>query len=589
MPPMIDPELSLAFALHENPKAFALLLGSGLSRSAMIPTGWEITLDLVRKVGRLRDAPEQADWGAWHQQTFGKPANYSELLDQLSNGPDERRAILHRYIEASPEDRAEGRKTPTPAHRAIARLVADGFVRVIITTNFDRLLEEALRELGIQPTIIASDDALAGATPLIHCTCCIIKVHGDYLDTRIRNTESELAAYSAALDMLLDRILDEHGLLVCGWSGDWDPALRAAIMRTPSRRYPLYWVSRGEPTALAGDLIAARHGRLVKVDDADGFFSRLAERIALQRELSQPDPRSVALLVSALKKYVAVPEHRVQLHDLLAREVRRLDDVLPAPNTTMDLLSDESFAAWVRRVEAALEPLARVFCVLGRWGGEDEADVALSLIRSRLRLPGLSGLTRLIALREYPAMLCAYALGLGALAGGRLDLAHRVYSLPVAQNGRPSEPFVRAHFLDRWDGAQNPWNVLADPKPADAPFSAHLLRLFSAWAADITLSPSDFDLLFARFELLGSLEYILQDHGVEALRLPAQTGDRHPRVWTPLGRSRFENDQVERILEEWTSASGLTALLRGGLGDEEIVTLAVAHLQDQIARRRVFG
>jgi NAD-dependent SIR2 family protein deacetylase len=42
------------------------------------------------------------------------------------------------------EDRQEGRKTPTAAHRAIAALVRSGYIRVLITTNFDRLLEESL-------------------------------------------------------------------------------------------------------------------------------------------------------------------------------------------------------------------------------------------------------------------------------------------------------------------------------------------------------------------------------------------------------------------------------------------------------------
>ena len=78
----------------------------------------------------------------------------------------------------------------------------DGFIRVIITTNFDRLLENAIREAGIEPTVIKSEDDLAGAVPLAHSRCYVIKLNGDYLDTRIRNTEGELAAYSAQFNQL---------------------------------------------------------------------------------------------------------------------------------------------------------------------------------------------------------------------------------------------------------------------------------------------------------------------------------------------------------------------------------------------------
>src|SRR6218665_1820305 len=52
-----DPITQIAFSVHENKGVFAVLLGSGLSRSAGIPTGWEITLDLVRRVAKTPIIP----------------------------------------------------------------------------------------------------------------------------------------------------------------------------------------------------------------------------------------------------------------------------------------------------------------------------------------------------------------------------------------------------------------------------------------------------------------------------------------------------------------------------------------------------
>jgi hypothetical protein len=69
------------------------------------------------------------------------------------------------------------------------------------------------------------------------CKCTIIKVHGDYLDTRIKNTPDELASYEPALDRVLDRVFDEFGLIICGWSAEWDTALGSAIERCPNRRF----------------------------------------------------------------------------------------------------------------------------------------------------------------------------------------------------------------------------------------------------------------------------------------------------------------------------------------------------------------
>src|SRR5262249_61967407 len=56
----------LAFALFENKGVFAVLLDSGLSRAAEIPTGWEVTLDLIRRVALAQGTVDQPDWPKWY-------------------------------------------------------------------------------------------------------------------------------------------------------------------------------------------------------------------------------------------------------------------------------------------------------------------------------------------------------------------------------------------------------------------------------------------------------------------------------------------------------------------------------------------
>jgi hypothetical protein len=94
-----DPLTQLAFSVYENKGVFAVLLGSGLSRAAQIPTGWEITLDLVRRVAEAQGMEPQTDWAQWYRDTTGAEPNYSVLLEELASSPDERRSILHSYIE----------------------------------------------------------------------------------------------------------------------------------------------------------------------------------------------------------------------------------------------------------------------------------------------------------------------------------------------------------------------------------------------------------------------------------------------------------------------------------------------------------
>ena len=177
------------------------------------------------------------------------------------------RTPLHfaRLYRAKRRRSREGKKTTTAAHHAIAELVRAGYIRVIITTNFDRLMENALREAGVEPTIVSSVDALSGAEPLTHSTCYLFKLHGEYKDARILNTDEELNGYPTQYDALLDRIFDEHGLILAGWSGDWDHALRAAMLRAPNRRYSTFWTTRGAPGSGAQELIAHRKARQITI------------------------------------------------------------------------------------------------------------------------------------------------------------------------------------------------------------------------------------------------------------------------------------------------------------------------------------
>ncbi len=327
---MTNPTTQLAFAIHENPGVYALLLGSGLSGSASIPTGWEITLDLVRRVALAEGVDEQDDWAKWYREREGADPDYSVLLAQLSASPAERQAILQNYIEPTEEERASGLKVPTPGHRAIARLVASGLVKVIITTNFDRLLEMALRENGVEPTVVGSADALQGAPPLPHCACYILKLHGDYKDSRILNTEDELASYPDGIDRQLDRIFDEHGLIVCGWSGEWDAALRTAILRAPGRRYGTYWITRGTPRERAIALIDHRQARTIEVQDADSFFTGLQQRLETLKITGAQNPVSVDLQVATVKRYLARPDDRIRLDALVEEELARVHARLAA-------------------------------------------------------------------------------------------------------------------------------------------------------------------------------------------------------------------------------------------------------------------
>jgi hypothetical protein len=421
----MTPELSLAFALQSSPGVYALLLGSGVSRAARIPTGWEVVLDLVRKLASAQGADCEPDPAAWYEARYGVQPGYSQLLDALAKTPSERQQILRTYFEPSDEERKEGTKAPTKAHRAIANLMASGHIRVVLTTNFDRLMERALEDVGMAPTIISTPDQVEGAVPLAHIKCCVVKLHGDYLDTRILNTPEELATYDNRLGRFLDRVFDEFGLISCGWSADWDDALRAAIERAPSRRYSTFFAARGELSERAAALLVRRGGQHISIADADSFFDGLEQKVQAIEQFSQPHPVSVKAAVAACKRYLAEPEtSRIRLADLITDECRRVCKELIATrfaNTSEDVTT-ASVTSRVRQYDGLCETLSAIAFEIGRWG-TTKAVASLTAAQRRLYSTKASqGLVLWISYQGYPVTLLTYSALLGASFDGRFDV-----------------------------------------------------------------------------------------------------------------------------------------------------------------------
>jgi len=500
---MLDSITSLAYSIFHNKGVYALLLGSGVSRSAGIPTGWEITLDLIRQVAAVSGEDAGVSPEEWLRVSRGMDADYSKLLDELAKTPAQRRAVLGGYIEPSEDERAEGIKTPTAAHRAIAELVRRGYIRVIITTNFDRLLETALKDVGVEPTVIASDDAVSGSVPITHTQCAIIKIHGDYLDTRIKNTEAELAAYSPALNSLLDRIFDEFGLIVCGWSATWDPALASSILRSPSRRYSMYWAARGDVTPEAKELIEQRKGVSVSIESGDKFFVELESKVKALEDFSRPHPLSAEMGVAMVKRYIVEEGARIKLNDLIEDALEDALGRIPGNMLSADRWDGPEYLRRTNGYEAALASLLPMAAEGARWSEPRDEHLWLGVIRRLLSLGGPeSGSTDAIDFRRYVAVLGYYAVGIGAVAGGRFGLLRKLLTSHV-RAGRTEGylPDRLALYEVVSGGAQK---LLPGQNGKKTPLSNHLAKLLEeVLPRDITAT--NFDESFDVFEILAAL------------------------------------------------------------------------------------
>jgi hypothetical protein len=435
---MVNKDMALTFSVRNNPGVYALLVGSGVSRGAEIPTGWEVIENLIRKLANADGEDPGPDPAEWYRDEYGDEPRYDDLLEQLAPSKEDRQALLKSYFEPTDEEREKGIKTPSQAHESIAWLVKQGYINVIVTTNFDRLLEQALEDVGVTPTVIAKPSDAEGAAPLAHTEAVILKVNGDYKASTLKNTADELDSYDPEIERLIEQVLDEYGLIVCGWSGGWDSALRDLILSAENRRYSMYWASYSGLDQEAEELVEHRDGNVVSIDGADSFFYNLKERVQALENAEPGAPLSKEVARERTKRYLTREERKIDLADLVREETEHLRDRLVDPER-FDLHVDPEDELIKERLgiyEKEVETIASILSTCAYWGPEVPNSPEDSVSKAVQRLvsakadvsPSYKCWSQLA---RYPATVVTYAMGIAAMEAENWDL---VYDLLEGQD-----------------------------------------------------------------------------------------------------------------------------------------------------------
>jgi hypothetical protein len=353
-------------------------------------------------------------WWIEHADDDG-PLGYSSLLAAIAPSSAARQGLMAEYFIPTDDDRDAGRKLPTAAHKAIAQLARGGWLRVIVTTNFDRLVEQALESEGVAFQIISRANAAAAAMPLAHAATTVIKLHGDWADLEFRNTIDELEQYPDEWTDLLKKVFNECGLLISGWSAEWDKALMEVLESTP-RRYPLYWDSRSSKSAVAKNILSLHGGHVVTAADAEDLFTSLASSIEALTRLAEP-PLTTAMSIARLKRALPDPLRRIELRDLILDSALAVNERVaaqPRTTNTLDAL-DELFGSMLE----ATRPLLALLTQGVRYDDGTHTDRWVEAIQVLLNKPTKQKPQMMQTsddLRNFPALLALRAASIEAVS-----------------------------------------------------------------------------------------------------------------------------------------------------------------------------
>jgi len=355
------------------------------------------------------------------------------------------------------------------------------------------------------------------------------------------------------MESLIKRVFDEFGLVVCGWSGQWDMALRDAILNTPNRRYPAFWVARGQITDQAQGIIKQREASVIWAEGAGSFFRELVEKVRSLDQFGRPHPLSTAMAVGRAKRYIPRPEHRVELHDLLMEEAEQASGKIPdliekSLNNPSSGDRVQSYKEILEEYEAAIERLLPMVGLLA-YHGRGESLQLLGDVLEKVGKVGRrdSGLTDWLKLGHYPTLLLFYAGGVASVRSRNFPaLKTLLYSniKPVTGLGDGNGKAVGA--LSAFDVMAEGLTSALNSEPLKALSGPqYVFQKLSAPLSYIPLSGDAYWFSFLEFEVFLALERTRKEEDETEIETPHLM----PGLYVRYLQDRFEKDPVSRLEE----------------------------------------
>jgi tetratricopeptide (TPR) repeat protein len=260
---------------------FAMFLGAGASKDSNLKLAWEMMEDFKKIILadeglNFENDKEKAAWfdkQKWFSETKNK---YSCLFQRAYKTDIDRRNYIEDVI-------SEGEASL--GYIILSNFIAENYVDTIITTNFDDLVYQACTSYTAVRPVVYSLGGFASEMSSMMERPKILKIHGDFLFSELKNTEDELAEQDPNMSKQVEEILAKYeGLIVIGYRG-MDESVMNLLERLP-RGHSLYWCEMSrlvdgkreiELDEKVIKLLKNKKGKLVEITGFDRLMKRILE------------------------------------------------------------------------------------------------------------------------------------------------------------------------------------------------------------------------------------------------------------------------------------------------------------------------
>lgn len=425
---------------RDNPaRSFAFILGAGASVGSGIPSGQSMADAWIREMhSRVYPAQSFADW------IEGGGPNIVGLTEK--NIAEYYPAIFERRFGADKEGgyaRLEALmdgKEPSLGYSLLAEIMKETRHRIVITTNFDNLVVDALAMHAHKPPLVVGHESLTGFIHPRQRRPLVAKIHRD-LFLAPRSDVAEVSTLEKGWQDALRNLFKENTPIVIGYGGN-DGSLMGLLksLKPGEIAGQMFWCFRpgSPPNAMVRQAVAQHNGVLVPISGFDDFMLRLIGCLIPDFDLGRISTRLERLGRTRAERYRAQAEEirrRAGLEAAAAASNRAGND--DGESTTREIMADalrdeSNWWTWEMRAKAQMDFDARERIYLDALAHlPDNPDLLLNyaqlLERANKRAEASEQFDRAMHIKpKDPAILRSYAT-FRSRESGRLDEAEVNY------------------------------------------------------------------------------------------------------------------------------------------------------------------
>ena len=310
---------------NQNGMRFCFILGAGASLESGIPSGNVLGMQWMNDLMAPEIGPAEAERRAASLLKDGYiEHSFDEIRKAWEDARRNRRETLpsqyyfdlhrlrfysspsigYRYLEQIMEGR-----DPSSGYHVLARLLMEqNRNNLVITTNFDNLVEDALSLYMDQKPLVVSHEALAAyITPDVQRPI-VAKVHRGLLYEPFNSLETTRSLKDEWKDALRELFLT-YTPVVIGYAGGDKSLMSFLSEKSTSLRRGVYWCYLGEPDAASlpeqkiQDFVMQKNGYFVSIKGFDALMLEIGNVFGIDVSPSKTEEHFKAQMNRRLQRY----------------------------------------------------------------------------------------------------------------------------------------------------------------------------------------------------------------------------------------------------------------------------------------------